>query len=65
MNLFAWHMPGVPRVLVTKRVLVTSLFVWCMSGAPRKPRAPCVIDGKTCARDKLIRVVHHVWLMVN
>ena len=40
-------------------VLVTSLFVWCMSGAPR------VFDGKMCARDELIRVVCHMWLMVN
>ena len=34
--------------------LVTNLFVWCMSGAP------CVFDGKMCACDELIRVVH-VW----
>ena len=28
------------------------LFVWC------KSCAPCVFDGKTCARDELICVVH-------
>ena len=39
--------------------LMTSLFVWCMSGAPR------AFDGKMCAHHELIRVVHHVWLMVN
>ena len=33
--------------------------MWCMSGVPR------VFDGKTCARDGLIRVVYHVWLTVN
>ena len=42
-----------------KRALVTSLFMWCISGAPH------VSDGKTCTRDKLIRVMHHVWLTVN
>ena len=45
--------------LIIKCVLVMNLFVWCMSGAP------CVFDGKTCARDKLIYVVCHVWLMVK
>ena len=30
-----------------------------MSGSPR------VFDGKTCACDELIHVVHHVWLTVN
>ena len=39
--------------------LVMSLFVWYMSGVPR------VFDGKTCTRDDLIHVVHHVWLTVN
>ena len=38
---------------------LASLFVWCMSSALR------VFDGKTCTRDELIRVVHHVWLTVN
>ena len=33
-------------------VLVTSLFVWYMSGVPR------VFDSKTCTRDELICVVH-------
>ena len=28
--------------------------MWCMSGAPR------VFDGKMCARDELLHVVH-VW----
>ena len=45
--------------LMVKRALVTSLFVWCMSGAPH------VFDSKMCAFDELIRVVCHVWLMVN
>ena len=35
------------------------ILVWCMSGAPR------VLDSKTCPCVKLIRVVLHVYLMVN
>ena len=35
------------------------LLVWCMSGAPR------VFDSKTCTRVELIRVVRHMYLMVN
>ena len=38
---------------------LASLFV---SGAPR---VLTVFVGKTCACDKLIRVLHHVQLMVN
>ena len=41
------------------RVLVVSLFVWCMSGVPR------VFDDEMCARDELISVVRHVCLTVN
>ena len=33
--------------------LMTSLFVWCMSGVPR------VFDGKMCACDELIHVGAH------
>ena len=35
------------------------LLVWCMSGVPR------VFDSKMCSRVELIRVVRHVYLMVN
>ena len=45
--------------LMVKRVLVTRLFVWCMSGVPR------VFDSIMCTHDELIHVVHHVWLTVN
>ena len=45
--------------LMVKLVLVTSLFIWRMSGAP------LVFDGKMCARDELIHVVRHVWLTDN
>ena len=53
-------------------VLMTTLFMCCMSGAPH------VFDDKRCTHDKLIcmvhvwcaceehiRVVHHMWLTVN
>ena len=33
--------------------------MWSMSDVP------CVFDGKTCARDELICVAHHMWLTVN
>ena len=39
--------------------LITSLFMWYMSGVPG------VFDGKMCTRDELIHVVHHAWLTVN
>ena len=58
-SLFVWCMSGAPRVFDGKHALVTSLFLWCVSSAPR------VFDGKMCTRDKLIRVVRHMWLMVN
>ena len=35
------------------------LLGWCISGAPH------IFDSKTCTRVKLIRVMRHVWLMVN
>ena len=40
--------------LINGNSYLVSLFMWCMSGTPR------VFDGKTCAHDKLIHVVH-VW----
>ena len=43
-----WHV-----YLMVKCALMMSLFVWSMSGASRA-------FGKTCTRDELIRVVHHI-----
>ena len=72
------HILIVHKHIFTKHMhmLVTSLFMWCMSGVPRvfdgkmcahdnlfmwcMSDVPRIFDDKTCARDELICMVHHM-----